>query len=165
MTEIESGFSLLSAFSTNEFEELKQIYVQQQEGGDLSLLAERRKRFHNFVIHSDIDEGVNIRRDFIVDQLFLALEFSFQQSFSFDTTSALLELLNDEFNALLNAPTIPSSTKRSSSASDFFQELMSAEKAKALFQQFQEKVSHRQFKCSTSLTISSFFLFQSMMMK
>jgi hypothetical protein len=129
------SLSLIQNFGENEFNELKQIYLQQEQNDDITLIEQRRSKFHHFVLDADIDEGVNIRHDFIVDQLFLALEFSFQTSFSFDTSLALLEIINDEFEELLTAPPIPSS-----SASNFFLDLMSPAKAKALLQRFQDKV-------------------------
>lgn len=74
------------------------------------------------------DKGMenNYQRDFVCDIYFLALEFSINHSFDYQTTLSLFELITDEIETLLNDET--------------YIQLDSDSRSQAMFQRLIQKV-------------------------
>jgi hypothetical protein len=91
-----SLLSFLPNFSEEKYDEIKNLYLNNGSA------KERRAKLYECCEDPSIPEG-NTLRDFIFDQFLLSIEFSLQKKFTFATVLALLQLLNEEFDNLLNA--------------------------------------------------------------
>jgi hypothetical protein len=90
-----ASLSFFQEFSVDKYKEFTESYTS-------TSAVERRNLFSVLIIDNDIEESGNFHRAFIVDQLFLALEYSLERSFPYYTCAALLEIINEEFEEMMN---------------------------------------------------------------
>jgi hypothetical protein len=91
----EDSLSLFQEFSADKYREFSESYTG-------TSVEERRDLFTLLIVDNDIEESGNFYRSFIVDQLFLAVEYSLEKSFPYYTCVALLEIINEEFEEMMN---------------------------------------------------------------
>lgn len=96
----EEFFSFSSRLTEEQFDAYNSLYVQEVSVQE-NTRSERRKLVQSSLLRFEEDE-LNTRKNFIVDQLFLALDYSFSKSFSLPATRVLIEQLDKELYELAN---------------------------------------------------------------